>query len=84
MRQEEYLAIQYQIIALTPIVADMDLDGFVNAIERADVLSIAVNPTLWMQKHEDMDRMNELAQALIPFRRAALKMRGEAQNEERN
>jgi len=80
MREQEFLTIQHQILALAPIVAEMDLVEFIDTIEQADTIGPMLAPSLWMRKHEDMDRIRQLAEALLPFRRAVLKMREEARD----
>ena len=75
MREQEFLTIQHQIVALAPLVAEMDLPEFVDTIEQADTIGPLLAPSLWMAQHQDMDRIRQLAEALLPFRRAVLKMR---------
>jgi hypothetical protein len=72
MNREEYIALQVQLAALGSIVKDMPLGDFIQAIDQADTFGPVLDPTLWRKSHRNMNRWRNLAEALLPFKRAVL------------
>ena len=65
MKEEEYINIQNQILAIRRIIKDLPLTEFITAIDRADTLGPIIDPTLWIKGNEQMKEIRELATCLL-------------------
>ena len=57
----EYIAIQSQIITIGTLVADLDLNGFLQAISHAETMGPFLDPTLWIRGHRNLETIKRLA-----------------------
>jgi hypothetical protein len=63
MDKLEYTAIQNQLVMLAGIVNDLDLDGFLAAINKAESIGPILDPTLFMAGSEKLRQVSNLAHA---------------------
>jgi len=77
MTPEEYKMTQTQLLAMAPIIADMDLDDFLRDIERAEAFGCFKDPTLWMKGIDNLQKIKEIAKGALEFKKAVLKVRVE-------
>jgi len=75
MDQEKYIQTQTSLMMLGAIVADMPLGEFLNAINTAESIGPVVDPTLFRAANGNLQMIHDLAEALLPFQRAVLKLR---------
>jgi hypothetical protein len=78
MTDPEYLSTQQAIIVAAQAVMNVDLDGFLSRIRRAESAGPVLDPTLYRQAQKNLQAVKDLAEALVPFKRAAMKLRTEA------
>lgn len=64
MTDEEYLTVQHQLQAIGGLILGMDLDGFLERIERAETLTPVLDPTLWMRGADKLREVREIAEAV--------------------
>ena len=74
MDREEYELIQNQIMLLGSAVKDLDLDGFISEIDHADTVGPFIDPTKWIQAHDTMDQIRDLAVGLKSFQNTVRKI----------
>lgn len=67
MLKDEYAAVQGQLLAIVSIVAEMPLDEFILAGERAQAIGPFIDPTLWQKGTKQLDGAMRLAIALRVF-----------------
>jgi len=65
MKEEEYINIQNQILAIRGIIKDLPLTEFITAIDRADTLGPIIDPTLWIKGNNQMSKIRKLASCLL-------------------
>ncbi len=70
MDDKEFAECSAKIGSLAAQVVDMDLIGYLNAIEHADTIGPIIDPTLWIKGHEQMYKMKKLAENLLKFQAA--------------
>ena len=75
LTDEEYTAIQSQLVAFAGIVSDMRLEEFIQRISRTETIAPLIDPTLYMQAHENLADIKELASSLLPFQKAINKIK---------
>ena len=71
MTPEVYLDTQNKLLYIARLALDLNLDGFLAAIEHADTLGPVLNPSLWNAGHRPMERIRRLAEAAKAFQGAA-------------
>ena len=74
MDRDKYELIQNQIMLLGSAVSDLDLDQFIEAIDRADSVGPILDPTLWIKTHDTMYQIRKLAVALKGFQKVVREM----------
>jgi hypothetical protein len=67
MDREEYLNIQFDLGLLVEIVVDMDLDRFLQWIERAETLGPILDPGLYRLASGKLGNVKRLAEAAKVF-----------------
>lgn len=72
MTNEEYKETQYMLVLLARGIANLDLDAFLQRLERADAIGPFINPTLYRDAMGNMEKIRRLAQAANAFRKEAL------------
>lgn len=77
MDRVEYGETAAKIVWCALFVQDLDLDGFLAAISRADTVGPIVDPSLWMEGHRQMNLMERLASGLRAFQVVAREVDGE-------
>ena len=65
MKEEDYINIQNQILAIRGIIKDLPLTEFITAIDRADTLGPIIDPTLWIKGNNQMSKIRKLASCLL-------------------
>ncbi len=75
MDRQEYLQTQQQLIALSSVVVDIDLDEFVNMIGKAEVVGPIMNPTNYVKAMNNMSDLRRLAISLRPFQKVVKEIR---------
>lgn len=75
MGQVEYSATQAQLLLVGGIVADMQLEEFINAIGHAETVGPVLNPSLYLQTSQTVAHLKDMAWALLEFKRVVLKVR---------
>ena len=84
MEQKEYLEVLAKLHFIPQVILELDLQGFIEAIDLAETLCPIVDQTLYMKYIHDsgsdyLDFMKRLAEALKPFQdeiKAAMKAKG--------
>lgn len=73
MTAEEYQATQHAMLELARSLADspIDLDGFVESLDRADLAGPVYNAQLWQQARMRMQAIRRMAIAMKTFQEAA-------------
>jgi hypothetical protein len=71
VNDEEYMTVQTQLQAIGGLVLGMDLDGFLERIDRAETLTPILNPTLWMRGAEKLREVREIAEAVRDVQKVA-------------
>ena len=75
MEKEEYVRMQTSIIMFADLVCEMDLDEFIAHINHAEAVGPIVDPTLYMQAQESLDKIGRIARALNGFKKTVIKIR---------
>lgn len=75
MEPEEYELIQWQLLNLGAVVADMDLPGFLAAIRKAETLGPILDPSLYIQAGEQLDQVRRIAVKANELRQVVLQIR---------
>ena len=70
MSEPEYLMLQQQIVMLAGMVRDMDLTGFLRAIDTAEAVGPLFDPTLYIAAHEKLRVVRTLAEGLMLFQKS--------------
>ncbi len=78
MKPEDWDDIQRKLYLFAGLIADWDLAAFVNAAEHGLSFGCFTDPTLWREKHEDLERVKRLAEEMLPFWRRARTMKADA------
>jgi len=74
----EYQATMQQLLTLSPLIADIDLSGFLERIERAEVMGVfAMPPILYSKALPNLDHLKRLAHAFLGVQSVVLKAREE-------
>ena len=68
MKKEEYQQTQTQLLEIMHTVSSMDLNGFVNATNRAESVGPILNPTLYRAGQENLEIVKRMAVALREFK----------------
>jgi hypothetical protein len=63
MDDRRYQETQSWLVVMASLVAVLDLDGFLQRIERAETLGPILSPTLYVQASGKLDNAKRLAQA---------------------
>jgi len=71
MDNEEYLNTQYLLVLQAQLINQLDLDGFLAAIEHAEAVAPIINPTLFIQGAGKLEEVKSLAQAAKLFQAEA-------------
>lgn len=64
MGSAEWENLQKQIYLFAGLIARLDLNGFIEKGEHADAIAPYVDPTLYIAKHKDLERVLKVARAL--------------------
>jgi hypothetical protein len=67
VNEYEYQSVQHTLILLAQLIKDLDLDSFLFAIERADMLGPILDPTLYQSGMPKMRDVQRLAKAAKVF-----------------
>lgn len=67
MDSDKYLMIQNQLILFASLIENMELEEFLQAINRADTIGPIMDPTLWMKGKDNMHKIERIAQAARAF-----------------
>lgn len=67
MNNAEYFATQHQLLLMTSLIKEMDLDGFLSRIETAYALGPILDPTLYRKGVENMETVRRIAMAAKSF-----------------
>lgn len=73
MTNEEYIAVQQQLVLLAQLVAEINVEGMLERLERADAIGPLFHPSEWMKAKPQLDEVRKLAEAAMVFRREALR-----------
>jgi len=65
MTEDEWLAVQSQVIALCSILPSMPLRDFVDGINRAEAIGPILDPTLWVKACSRMEEIKSGAECLL-------------------
>ena len=77
MTNAEYEQTQHSIVTLSGLIADMDLAGFINRINRAETMGVfLVAPREYQKATPVMANLKRLAHALMDVQAAACEIRG--------
>lgn len=79
MTDAEYVLTQERLFLVSRMIANMDLDGFLERLNRAEVLGPVLDPTLFIQGATRFDAIKRIARAAKELQVAAKSM---AQTEE--
>lgn len=73
MTDAEYAQVQQLVISTTAVVCDseIDLQGFLQRINRVDTIGPILDPTLWKKSYSRMEHIRGMAAALARFKRDA-------------
>lgn len=82
--REDYMQTQIQLTLLAGIVHDLPLHDFLQAINHTDTIGPILNPTLWIRGERTMHEFEKLADALLPFQKAAAEFIKKAEEQKRN
>lgn len=67
MNNAEYFATQHQLLLMTSLIKEMDLDGFLSRIETAYALGPILDLTLYRKGVENMETVRRIAMAAKSF-----------------
>jgi len=73
MSNEDYIALQQQILMFGGLVREMDLRGILTRIDHADSIGPIVDPILYRAAGAQMQQFRNLVEALLTFQREVLK-----------
>lgn len=68
MDREEFEVISQQLLMFGNLVKDMELDKYIQAIDRADAVGPIMDPTLWRKAHEKTAILKQMAEGLNKFK----------------
>lgn len=74
MNRKQYTQVQLQLQVLAHAVKDIPLYEFIQAIERAETFGPIVDPTLYRRGIGSLTKIKQLAESLLPFKRAVEKL----------
>jgi hypothetical protein len=69
MTEEKYMEIQTVIGVTAAFVRELDLQGFLAAIDKAESVGPIIDPTLYLKSHRQMNRIREAADVLLTFQK---------------
>ena len=76
MTDGEYLEMQGHVTTISALVADMDLAGFINRINRAETMGIFhTAPADYQKALPTLQGLKDLAHALAGVKRVAVRLR---------
>ena len=75
MTDEDYLQAQEHLLLLAGMIQLLDLEGFLDRIERADNVGWFRDPTLWRDAHDDLYALRDLAMAALSFKKTAAELK---------
>ena len=61
MSPEEYKMIQSLLISQASIIAELDLEGFIIAANRAESIDPVLDPTLWIKRNKRLRHIKQVA-----------------------
>ena len=74
MDDAEYLATQQQIILFAKLIRGVDVQAFLERINRAESIGPVLDPTMYRKAAPALDTIKGLAEALLPFHEEAVKV----------
>ncbi len=77
MTDEEYGETQRQVVMVSVLVNNMDLEGFLERISLAHSAGPILNPTLYRDAMDNISKIESLANALRSFQGKAAEVLGE-------
>lgn len=75
MTDEEYESTQAVLTSLAAMMAELDLEGFLERIGTADSVGAILNPMLYIQAEPKLRMVRELANAGLGVKRVVVKHR---------
>lgn len=69
MNDDEYLSVQTALMAFSAGIKTLDVEGFLARIGRCETVSPIVDPTLYRQGREPLEKIKCVAQAALTFQR---------------
>ncbi len=75
MTNEEYLEVQTKLTLFAAMIIEVDVEGLLERVERADAIVPLIDPTLWMKGHDKLDAIKDLARGALKFKLAACAFR---------
>jgi hypothetical protein len=79
MNQETYAGIQAELLILGHVIKNMDLEGFLEAVSKAETMGPVLDPTLYIQGNEKLEQVKLLAQSAKIFQNEVLRQLEEAE-----
>lgn len=73
MNKEEFVYTQELLLAQARLIAALDLEELLNAIDRAEAVGPVLNPTLYKQGAEKMQAIRRVAEAALKIKNEVLK-----------
>lgn len=73
MSDIEYASTQQTLVMLASIAKELDLGGFLQAINHAETVGPILDPTLYMRAGAKLQKVRDLATSLLPFVREVAK-----------
>lgn len=70
MTETEYYQTQTMVLQIGRAASELDLDGFIAAINHAQTVAPIIDPTLYREAAENMAALKDLAQKLRPIQAA--------------
>lgn len=73
---EEYELIQSQIFTLAAVIAEMNLEGFLDRISEAESIAPILDPTLFIRGSRNLEKIKELAVSIQRVKRTVINLLG--------
>lgn len=70
MKGSEYITTQMRLIEIGKIADTLDLDGFLEWINRAETMGPIVDPTRFMMAADNLRAIKKLAESVLPVKGA--------------
>ena len=70
MTNDEYMQIQHQLTMMAQFISDIDLEGFMARLAKADSMGAALSPTLYRAAMPGMEKIKKLATGARQFQAA--------------